>query len=60
MEVLVFAHGDWMLLFWRIMQNATVGDLHDRMHRDRYENCAIVEYVRGDSGMVPIEVPAVS
>ena len=42
--VLISAHGNWMLLFWRIMLNQHPKEFESRYKKGKYKNCAIVVY----------------
>ena len=42
--VLISAHGNWMLLFWRIMLNRPPSEFESRYEGGKYKNCAISVY----------------
>jgi len=43
-KVLVVGHGNWQLLFWRIMTNATVAEAEKVYQTSRFENTSIALY----------------
>lgn len=47
-NVFISAHGNWMLLFWRIMLNREAGEFETR---ERYKNCALSVYERNGNAM---------
>lgn len=49
--ILIAAHGNWLLLFWRIMFNLTPNDFIARRANNSYKNCAVAIYERKDSAM---------
>ena len=42
--VLIAAHGNWMLLFWRIILNRQPSEFETRHKGVRYQNCALAVY----------------
>ncbi|OGF63106.1 hypothetical protein A2926_00635 [Candidatus Giovannonibacteria bacterium RIFCSPLOWO2_01_FULL_44_40] len=45
-NVLISAHGNWMLLFWRIMLNRQPSEFESRYKGNKYKNCALAIYER--------------
>ncbi len=53
-NVLISAHGNWMLLFWRIVCNRSPIAFESRYKGDKYKNCAIAEYDGTSAGITLI------
>jgi len=45
-SILISSHGNWMLLFWRIMLNLKPEEFELRYNNDKYKNSAIAAYER--------------
>lgn len=45
-DVLISAHGIWMLMFWRIILNRPPSEFELRYEKHRYKNCALSVYER--------------
>ena len=43
-NILVVAHGNWMLLFWRVITNSQPGEFESRYRSNKYKNCALSIY----------------
>jgi 2,3-bisphosphoglycerate-dependent phosphoglycerate mutase len=53
--VLIAAHGNWLLLFWKVMHNLTPDDFVERTRTNRYKNCALSVYRREGNAIHLIE-----
>lgn len=45
-NVLISAHGNWMLLFWRVILNRQPSEFESRYKGSKYKNCALAIYER--------------
>lgn len=43
-NVLIAAHGNWALLFWRIVMNKTIHEVEHRYHTNRFKNASVTIY----------------
>lgn len=50
--VLVLAHGNWMLAFWRIVLNRLAEDFEQRYQKDKYKNGAYAWYENIHSSLI--------
>lgn len=48
-DVLISAHGNWMLLFWRIVLGCSPSEFESRYKGDKYVNCALAIYEQDGS-----------
>ncbi len=43
-SVLITAHGNWQLMFWRVVLNKTVAEVEQRYHSAKYKNASVTVY----------------
>lgn len=53
-DILISAHGNWMLLFWKIITNAMPEDYEDRYQNKKYKNCSLAIYEKSNSSVLEL------
>ena len=48
----IAGHGNWMLVFWRLMLNRLPQEYEERYRHGKYENCALAVFENIDGEMV--------